>query len=68
MYALIGMALEDANKNENDDDDKKGDGNMKHNVFDNDERKQDYLSHSVQEDIIKLQNRISALEIFPFLA
>lgn len=27
---------------------------MKHNVFDNDERKQDYLSHSAQEDIIKL--------------
>ena len=54
VYALIGMALEDANKNENDDDDKKGDRNMKHNVFDNDERKQDYLSHSVQEDIIKL--------------
>lgn len=54
VYALIGMALEDANKNENDDDDKKGDGNMKHNVFDNDERKQDYLSHSAQEDIIKL--------------
>lgn len=52
VYALIGMALEDANKNENDD--KEGDGNMKHNVFDNDERKQDYLSHSVQEDIIKL--------------
>lgn len=46
VYALIGMALEDANK--------KGDGNMKHNVFDNDERKQDYLSHSAQEDIIKL--------------
>ena len=52
VYALIGMALEDANKNENDDEE--GDGNMKHNVFDNDERKQDYLSHSVQEDIIKL--------------
>ena len=54
VYALIGMALEDANKNENDDDDEEGDGNMKHNVFDNDERKQDYLSHSAQEDIIKL--------------
>lgn len=52
VYALVGMALEDANKNENDDEE--GDGNMKHNVFDNDERKQDYLSHSVQEDIIKL--------------
>lgn len=52
VYALIGMALEDANKNKNDDEE--GDGNMKHNVFDNDERKQDYLSHSVQEDIIKL--------------
>ena len=52
VYALIGMALEDANKNENDDE--AGDGNMKHNVFDNDERKQDYLSHSAQEDIIKL--------------
>lgn len=52
VYTLIGMALEDANKNENDDEE--GDGNMKHNVFDNDERKQDYLSHSAQEDIIKL--------------
>lgn len=52
VYALIGMALEDANENENDDEE--GDGNMKHNVFDNDERKQDYLSHSAQEDIIKL--------------
>lgn len=52
VYALIGMALEDANKNKNDDEE--GDGNMKHNVFDNDERKQDYLSHSAQEDIIKL--------------
>lgn len=52
VYALIGMALEDANQNENDDEE--GDGNMKHNVFDNDERKQDYLSHSAQEDIIKL--------------
>ena len=52
VYAFIGMALEDANKNE--DDDEEGDGNMKHNVFDNDERKQDYLSHSAQEDIIKL--------------
>lgn len=52
VYAFIGMALEDADKNENDDEE--GDGNMKHNVFDNDERKQDYLSHSAQEDIIKL--------------
>lgn len=52
VYAFIGMALEDANKNKNDDEE--GDGNMKHNVFDNDERKQDYLSHSAQEDIIKL--------------
>lgn len=52
VYAFIGMALEDANKNENDDEE--GDGNMKHNVFDNDERKQNYLSHSAQEDIIKL--------------
>ena len=52
VYAFIGMALEDANKNETDDEE--GDGNIKHNVFDNDERKQDYLSHSAQEDIIKL--------------
>lgn len=56
VYALIGMALEDANKNENDDDydDEEGDGNMKHNIFDNDEQRQDYLSHGTQEDIINL--------------
>lgn len=66
VFTLIGMLMNDENKDEEDGEDgedekdeedkkdKKGDGNMKHNVFDNDERKQDYLSHSAQEDIIKL--------------
>lgn len=55
MYALIGQALEDAGADENDDESEGGDNSMKQNVFDNDERQATgYLSHSDQEEILKL--------------
>lgn len=55
MYALIGQALEDAGADENDDESKGGDNSMKQNAFDNDERQATgYLSHSDQEEILKL--------------
>lgn len=55
MYALIGQALEDAGADENDDESEGGDKSMKQNVFDNDERQATgYLSHSDQEEILKL--------------
>ena len=55
VYAMIGQALE-ANKSDEDEDDSEG-GNkeMKHNVFDNDEiRQEGVLTHADQEAIIAL--------------
>ena len=68
VYALIGAITEGMDENESEGDDE----DMKHNVFDNDERyKEDaYLCHSDQEDILKLakSSRVgsfqSALQIF----
>ncbi len=51
VYALIGEALE----NEDDDSRKGGDNNMKHNVFDNDDRIEGgVLCHSDEEQILKM--------------
>lgn len=74
VYAIIGQALEDAagDDEEDDGDDEEDDGEddkMKHNVFENDTR-DNYLSHSDQEDILKLAKSSqvgtfqTALEIF----
>jgi hypothetical protein len=52
MYALIGQALE-ANENESDDD-KEDNKEMKHNVFDYDNDQPDVLSHSDQASIISM--------------
>lgn len=50
VYAIIGQALEDAK-----DDEEDGGEDMKHNVFDQDDRERgDFLTHSDQEDIINL--------------
>lgn len=48
VYAMIGQALEDAGANNEGDDD------MKHNVFDQDERQTNVLTHSDQQAIISL--------------
>lgn len=67
VYALIGQAIEDANgENEEDDEEKK----MKHNVFETDERTDNYLSHSDEESIISMAKASqvgtfqTALELF----
>ena len=66
MYALVGAALEDDME-----DDEGGNDDMKHNVFDQDEQKKDnYLSHSDQADILALAKTTSvgslkhAIEIY----
>lgn len=67
VYAIIGQALEDAAGDDEEDDGE--DDKMKHNVFENDTR-DNYLSHSDQEDILKLAKSSqvgtfqTALEIF----
>ena len=53
MYAMVGQALEEAGVTDEEDD--KEEKDMKHNVFDNDTETQDnFLSHSDQEDILKM--------------
>ena len=50
VYAMIGQALEDAGKNDEGDDD-----DMKHNIFDQDERySANVLTHSDQESILRM--------------
>ena len=53
MYAMVGQALEEAGVTDEEDDEEEKD--MKHNVFDNDTETQgNFLSHSDQEDILKM--------------
>lgn len=56
VYALIGQALEDAGVSDDEDEESKGgEENMKHNVFETDNtNKEAVLSHSDQEGIIAL--------------
>lgn len=69
LYTLIGMAREDGAGEE---DEKGGNGNMKHNVFDNegDTRQSNVLSHSDEQQIISLAKQTgvgslkAAMEIF----
>lgn len=69
LYTLIGMAREDG---ADDEDEKGGNGNMKHNVFDNedDTRQSNVLSHSDEQQIISLAKQTgvgslkAAMEIF----
>lgn len=51
MYALIGAALEDAGVAQNDEED---DEEMKHNVFDSYDERDNYLSHSDEEHILSM--------------
>lgn len=63
VYAMIGQALEEAGAD--DENDEEDDADMKHNVFDQDEvKKGNYLSHSDQEEIIKMakQSNVGSLK------
>lgn len=70
VYALIGAAVEDAEEESDDDDSADGDnskgGNdntMKHNVFDNDEKKQEnVLSHDAMQTIVNDAKRYGSLK------
>ena len=61
VYALIGQALEDAGKTDENYDEE--DNNMKHNVFDQDEMMQgNVLSHSDMEEIFSDAKRTGSLK------
>ena len=68
VYALIGQALEDAKngktKSEDDEDEESGGTEMKHNVFDNEERSEntEVLSHSEFTEILDQAKREGSLK------
>lgn len=70
VYAMVGMALDEAGADDEDDEDEdeesEGGNNMKHNVFENDDIKQgNVLSHADQEAIITMakQSNIGSLKL-----
>ena len=60
MYALIGQALED-NKVEHSNIENGGE-EMKHNVFDNDNNKENVMSHADMEQILRDAKRVGSLK------
>ena len=61
VYALIGQALDGSNQNENNE--KEGNDNMKHNVFDQDQNeKENVLSHADMTNIISEGKRYGSLK------
>ena len=62
VYALIGQALEENGGAADDDDDEEGGKEMKHNVFDQDDRMSgNVLSHSDMEKIFSDAKRLGSL-------
>lgn len=65
LYALVGMAYEDADASNDDDDEDSEGGNetMKHNVFDQEDQYQEnVLSHAEMETIISDAKRFGSLK------
>ena len=61
VYAFIGQALDESNQNENNE--KEGNDNMKHNVFDQDQKeKENVLTHADMETIISEGKRYGSLK------
>ena len=61
VYAMIGQALEDASISDNEtDENEEGDNSMKHNVFDQeDNRQENILTHSDMNEILELSKQPS---------
>ncbi len=63
VYAIIGQALADSDKDDSDDDEKGGNNTMKHNVFDTDESRQDdVLMHDAMNTIISDAKRFGSMK------
>ena len=57
LYALVGAALDEGEKNDN-----KGEGNVKHNVFDEDYQNDEVLVHDAMNDIMAEGKRMGSLK------
>lgn len=58
VYAIIGQALEDK-----DNEKKEGEDNMKHNVFEKDNKNESaFIAHSDQEDILEAAKKIGSFQ------
>ena len=63
VYALIGQALESAGATDDDENDDEEDNNIKHNVFDQDDKMNgNVLSHSDMEEIFSDAKRTGSLK------
>ncbi len=69
VYALVGQALEENGNNDNKDDeeddnkdDEEDEEKMKHNVFDNDNNSQEFLSHAEMASIFSDAKRYGSLK------
>ena len=62
VYALIGQALEEAGANNEKDEEDEGEEEMKHNVFESDVDKENYLSHAEMEAIFSDAKRGGSLK------
>ena len=62
VYALIGEALDNSNGFDDDDEDSEGGNEMKHNVFDKEDTKDNVLSHDAINTIIADAKRYGSLK------
>lgn len=63
LYAMVGQAIEDAKSGDKKSEDSEGGNEMKHNVFDQDEKQQEnVLSHDAMETIIGDGKRFGSLK------
>ena len=62
VYALIGEALDNSNGSDDDDEDSEGGNEMKHNVFDKEDIKDNVLSHDAINTIITDAKRYGSLK------
>ena len=62
LYAIVGSALEDADAGDKKTEDSEGGNEMKHNVFENEEKKENVLSHDDMQTIINDAKRYGSMK------
>ena len=62
LYAIVSSALEDADAGDKKTEDSEGGNEMKHNVFENEEKKENVLSHDDMQTIINDAKRYGSMK------